>query len=72
MKIKSLKSKLVISVFAFVIGSGLIISLMETHRFSKKMHEDAIIQGEYLAKAIALEDTRCCPSSRKLAIVSQW
>jgi transcriptional regulator with GAF, ATPase, and Fis domain len=57
MRLKSLKGKLVISVFAFVIGSGLIISLMETHRFSKKLHEDAIIQGEYLAKALALEAT---------------
>jgi two-component system response regulator HydG len=57
MRLKSLKSKLVISVFAFVIGSGLIISLMETHRFSKSLHEDTIIQGEYLAQAVALEAT---------------
>ena len=57
MRLKSLKSKLVISVFAFVIGSGLIISLMETHRFSKNLHEDSIIQGEYLAQAVALEAT---------------
>ena len=57
MGLKSLKSKLVISVFAFVIGSGLIISLMETHRFSKSLHEDTIIQGEYLAQAVALEAT---------------
>jgi two-component system response regulator HydG len=57
MRLKSLKSKLVISVFAFVIGSGLIISLMETHRFSKSLHEDSIVQGEYLAQAVALEAT---------------
>ncbi len=57
MRLKSLKSKLVISVFTFVIGSGLIISLMETHRFSKSLHEDSIVQGEYLAQAVALEAT---------------
>jgi two-component system response regulator HydG len=57
MRLKSLKSKLVISVFAFVIGSGLIISLLETHRFSKSLHEDSIVQGEYLAQAVALEAT---------------
>jgi len=57
MQLKSLKSKLVISVFAFVIGSGLIISLLETHRFSQSLHEDSIVQGEYLAKAVALEAT---------------
>ncbi len=57
MKLKSLKNKLVISVFAFVIGSGLIISLIETHRFSKSLHDDTIIQGKYLAQAVALEAT---------------
>jgi two-component system response regulator HydG len=57
MRLKSLKSKLVVSVFAFVIGSGLIISLLETHRFSRSLHEDSIVQGEYLAQAVALEAT---------------
>jgi two-component system response regulator HydG len=55
MRLKSLKSKLVISVFAFVISSGLIISLIETQRISKSLHEDTIVQGEYLAQAVALE-----------------
>jgi len=57
MKLKSLKSKLVISVFAFVTGSGLIISLIETHRFSKSLHDDTIVQGKYLSQAVALEAT---------------
>jgi len=57
MKLKSLKNKLVISVFAFVIGSGLLISLIETHRFSKSLHDDTIIQGKYIAQAVALEAT---------------
>ena len=57
MRLKSLKSKLVISVFTFVIGSGLIISFIETHRFSQSLRKDAIVQGEYLANAVALEAT---------------
>jgi two-component system response regulator HydG len=57
MRLKSLKTKLLISVFAFVIASGLIISLLETQRFSQSLHEDSIIQGEYLAQAVALEAT---------------
>ena len=48
---------MVISVFAFVIGSGLVISLIETNRFSNRLHEATITQGEYLAKAVALEAT---------------
>ena len=57
MGFKSLRSKLVISVFALVIGSGLVISLLETHRFSKSLHQAAITQGEYLSQAVALEAT---------------
>ena len=57
MRLKSLKSKLVVSVFAFVIGSGLIISLLATQRFSQNLHRDSIVQGEYLAQAVALEAT---------------
>jgi two-component system response regulator HydG len=48
---------LVISVSALVIGSGLVISLLETNRFSKSLHESAISQGEYLSQELALEAT---------------
>ena len=54
---KSLRSKLIISVSTLVIGSGLIISLLETNRFSNSLHESAITQGEYLSRAVALEAT---------------
>ena len=40
-----------------VIGSGLFISLLETHRFSKSLHQSAITQGEYLSREVALEAT---------------
>ncbi len=57
MKLKSLRSKLLFFVFALVIGSGVVISLLETNRFSKTLHEAAITQGEYLAQEMALEAT---------------
>ena len=57
MKLKSLRSKLVISVSTLVVGSGLIISLLEANRFSNSLHESAITQGEYLSRALALEAT---------------
>ena len=50
MKLHSLRSKLVISVSALVIGSGGIISLLEANRFSKTLRESAITQGEYLSQ----------------------
>ena len=57
MKLKSLRSKLLISVSMLVIGSGLIISLLVTNRFSNSLHESAITQGEYLSQELALEAT---------------
>ena len=57
MKLNSLRSKLVITVSALVIGSGLVISFLETNRFSKSLHESAISQGEYLSRGLALEAT---------------
>ena len=55
MKLHSLRTKLVISISALVIGSGAVISSLETKRFSKILHEAAIAQGEYISKAVALE-----------------
>ena len=57
MKLKSLRSKLVISASALVIGSGLIISLLETNRFSKSLQDAAVTQGEYLSQGLALAAT---------------
>jgi len=55
MKLKSLRSKLLVTVSALVIGSGLIISLLETKRFRRSLHEATVKQGAYLCRAIALE-----------------
>ena len=57
MKLQSLRSKLMISVSALVIGSGVVISLLETRRFSNSLHEAAVTQGEYISRAVALEAT---------------
>ena len=57
MKLKSLRSRLLISVSVLVIGSGLFISILETKRFSKSFHESTITQGEYLSQELALEAT---------------
>jgi two-component system response regulator HydG len=57
MKFHHLRSKLLLAVAALVIGSGLIISLLETSRFSKSLHQAAMTQGEYLSRAVALEAT---------------
>ena len=57
MRLKSLRTKLVISVSTLVLGSGLVISILETRRFSKSLNEAAITQGEYLSQAVSLEAT---------------
>jgi len=57
MRLHSLRSKLMISVSALVIGSGVVISFIETRRFSNSLHEAAAKQGEYISRAVALEAT---------------
>jgi len=57
MKFHSLRTKLLLSVCALVIGSGLVISLLMTNRLGKSWHEATITQGEYLAQAVALQAT---------------
>ena len=57
MKFHYLRNKLLLAVAVLVIGSGLIISLLETKRFSKSLHRAAVTQGEYLSRAVALEAT---------------
>jgi two-component system response regulator HydG len=53
----SLKSKLLIIISFLVIGSGLLISLLVTHRYSKSLFESMTAQAENLAQAIALDST---------------
>jgi len=57
MKFHYLRRKLLLAVAVLVIGSGLVISLLETNRFSKSLHQAARTQGEYLSRAVALEAT---------------
>jgi two-component system response regulator HydG len=55
MKLRSLKSKLLLAVFTLVLGSGLLISLLVTHRYSANLLKDMVTQGQYLSKTLALE-----------------
>ena len=57
MRPHSLKGKLLIIVSFLVIGSGLMISLLVTHRYSKSLFESMTAQAENLAQAIALDAT---------------
>ena len=55
MRLQSLKSKLLIGVAVLVIGSGVLISLLVTHRYSRSLSEALAAQAEYLTHAVALE-----------------
>ncbi len=57
MKFHHLRSKLLLTVAVLVIGSGLIISLLETNRFSMILQQAAVNQGEYISRVVALEAT---------------
>ena len=57
MRPHSLKGKLLIIISFLVIGSGLLISLLVTHRYSKSLFESMTAQAENLAQAIALDST---------------
>ncbi len=57
MRPHSLKSKLLIIVSCLVIGSGLLISLLVTHRYGRSLFESMTAQAENLAQAIALDAT---------------
>jgi transcriptional regulator with GAF, ATPase, and Fis domain len=57
MGMKSLRGKLLVAVFALVVGSGLIISLLVTHRYSDSLRTAITAQAENLAHAVALEAT---------------
>jgi two-component system response regulator HydG len=57
MRLQSLKSKLLLVVSALVIGSGILISLVVTQRYSKSLFEAVTAQAENLAHAVALEAT---------------
>ena len=55
MHLKSLKSKLLVAAASMVIGSGLLISLLVTQRYSDSLLAAVTGQAESLAHAVALE-----------------
>jgi transcriptional regulator with GAF, ATPase, and Fis domain len=57
MRLQSFKSKLLVVVSALVIGSGLLISLLVTHRYSSSLFESMKAQAENIAQAVALDAT---------------
>lgn len=44
-------------VAGILIGSGLLITLLETNLSSKSLQQSAIVQGEHLCHALVLKDT---------------
>jgi len=52
---RTLKSKLLLTVSALVIGSGLLISLMVTERYSQSLFEALTTQAENTAQVVSLE-----------------
>ena len=56
-RFQSLRSKLLLAVFTLVLGSGLLISYLVTHRYSENLFDAMIAQGEYLSHSVALEAT---------------
>jgi two-component system response regulator HydG len=55
--VRSLRGKLLLAVSVLVIGSGLLISLMVTQRYSSSLFETLVAQAENMAHAVALEAT---------------
>ncbi len=55
MRPQSLKTKLLLGASALVIGSGLLISLLVTQRYSRTLFEALTAQAENLGHAVALE-----------------
>jgi two-component system response regulator HydG len=55
MLLHSLKSKLLAGVCALVVCSGVLISLLVTHRYSRSLFEALAGQAEYLSQAIGLQ-----------------
>ncbi|UCD80530.1 MAG: sigma 54-interacting transcriptional regulator [Desulfobacterales bacterium] len=57
MQTHSLKSKLLATIFALVIGSCVLIALIVTDRYSSSLHRAATARTENIAQSIALEAT---------------
>jgi two-component system response regulator HydG len=57
MRLQSLKNKLLMAVSFMVIGSGLLISLVVTQRYSSSLFSSLSAQAENIAQAVALDAT---------------
>ena len=57
MRLQSLKSKLLLAVSLMVIGSGLLISILVTQRYSSSLFQSLSAQAENLAHAVELDAT---------------
>jgi two-component system response regulator HydG len=57
MRPQSLKNKLLVAVSLMVIGSGLLISLVVTQRYSSSLFSSLSAQAENIAQAVALDAT---------------
>ncbi|HAA05078.1 MAG TPA: RNA polymerase subunit sigma-54, partial [Syntrophobacteraceae bacterium] len=55
MQLRSLKAKLLLGICVLVMGSGMCISLMVTHRYSRGLFQALGAQAAYLTHAVALE-----------------
>ncbi len=57
MRFQSLKSKLLLTVSALVIGSGLLISFLFTQRYSSSLYQSMSVQAQILSHSIELDAT---------------
>jgi two-component system response regulator HydG len=57
MKFQSLRTKLLLAVFTLVLGSGLLIAYLVTHRYSGNLFDAMVAQGKHLSQALAFEAT---------------
>ncbi|MGD9077706.1 MAG: sigma 54-interacting transcriptional regulator [Desulfobacterales bacterium] len=57
MRLQSLKSKLLLAVSLLVIGSGLLISILVTQRYSSSLFQSLAAQAENLAQSVELDAT---------------
>jgi len=57
LRFQSLKSKLLLAVSALVIGSGLLISILFTQRYSSSLYQSMSVQAQNLSHSIELEAT---------------
>ena len=57
MRLRSFKSKLLIALFALVISSSVLVSLLVAQRYSKSLEQRATVEAENIAHAVALEAT---------------